>query len=197
MAEPLDQALERKLRKGFKILNSFMVFIWNLGLGNWVNIWPSVFGWIMVISHTGRKSGLPRRTPVNFAVVDGDIYCVAGFGRISDWYRNIMAQPKVELWLPEGWWVGHAEDVSGVPDRIPLIRQVLIASGFASYAAGINPHTISDQELDRVTRSYRLVRIRLLTACTGPGGPGKYAWIWPLATFTLLPLVLMRRKPRK
>lgn len=194
MAKPLSQAVERKLRKGFKVLNPLMIFIWNLGLGNWVNVWPGVFGWIMVISHTGRKSGLSRRTPVNFAVVDGDIYCVAGFGHISDWYRNIMAQPKVEIWLPEGWWVGQAEDVSAVPDRISLLRKVLIASGFASYAAGINPHTISDQELDWVTRSYRLVRIRLLTACTGPGGPGKYAWIWPLATFALLPMLWIRRK---
>ena len=63
-------------------------------------------GQIMVLTHTGRKSGLRRRTPVNYALVDGEVYCTAGFGQISDWYRNILANPQVEVWLPDGWWAG-------------------------------------------------------------------------------------------
>jgi len=189
-----DRSVEKKVRKGFKAFNPFMVFLWKLGLGNWVNMWPSGMGWIMVITHTGRKSGLPRRTPVNFAVVDGDVYCTAGFGKASDWYRNILVRPQVELWLPEGWWVGIAEDVSDSPDRVKLLRQVLIASGFAARAAGIDPHAMSDDELSQHTQTYRLVRIRLVTACTGPGGPGEFAWVWPLATMVLLPMLFFRRK---
>jgi len=187
-------SLDARLRRGLKYFNRFMLLLWRLGLGNWLNAWPGVFGWTMVLTHTGRRSGLPRRTPVNFALVDGDLYCVAGFGAGSDWYRNICVQPRVEVWLPEGWWTGVAEDVSSLPDRLVYIRQVLIASGFAARLAGIDPLSISDEELERVTRPYRLVRIRLLTACTGPGGPGELAWIWPLATFILLPLVFFRRR---
>ena len=163
--------LEQKLRQGFKYFNRFMLLMWRLGLGSWVNSWPSVMGQIMVITHTGRKTGLPRRTPVNFAVLDGDVYCIAGFGTISDWYRNLRAQPRIEIWLPDGWWTGEAADVSTSPNRLFYLRQVLIASGFAARAEGINAYTISDEELDQVTQSYRLVRIRLLAARTGPGGP--------------------------
>ena len=186
--------LEQKLRQGFKYFNRFMLLMWRLGLGSWVNSWPSVMGRIMVITHTGRKTGLPRRTPVNFAVLDGDVYCIAGFGTISDWYRNLRAQPRIEIWLPDGWWTGEAADVSTSPNRLFYLRQVLIASGFAARAEGINAYTISDEELDQVTQSYRLVRIRLLAARTGPGGPGELAWIWPLATFILLPALFLRRR---
>lgn len=148
----------------------------------------------MVITHTGRKTGLRRQTPVNYAIVNGEIYCVAGFGPVSDWYRNLLAHPQVEVWLPEGWWAGQAEDVSNSPENLRLKRQVLIASGFAARAAGIDPLHISDEELARQTADYRLVHIRRQEARTGPEGPGDLAWVWPLATLLLLPLALRRKQ---
>lgn len=87
------------LRQAFKILNRFMLLQWRLGLGGFVNFWPAVIGCIMVITHRGRKSGLLRRTPVNYAIVDGDINCTAGFGEVSDGYRNLRADPHVQVWL--------------------------------------------------------------------------------------------------
>jgi deazaflavin-dependent oxidoreductase (nitroreductase family) len=182
------------LRQGFKKLNRFMLLMWRLGLGRWVNIWPEVLGRIMVITHTGRSTGLRRRTPVNYAVVDGELYCTSGFGRISDWYRNIMTNPQVEVWLPDGWWAGIAEDITDSEAQLPLMRQVLIASGFAGRAVGIEATAMSDQDLETVTRSYRLIHIQRTEARTGPGGPGEMAWVWPLATMLLLPLALFRRK---
>ena len=88
----------------------------------------------------------------------------------------------------------HAEDVSDDPRRPALLRAVLKGAGFASFAAGINPYSISDAELARTTRIYRLVRLRLGPARTGAGGPGDLAWVWPLATCVLLPLALHRRR---
>jgi deazaflavin-dependent oxidoreductase (nitroreductase family) len=190
----LDPRLENQLRRGFKGFNRFMLLLWHLGLGPWVNWWPAVGGQIMVITHTGRKTGAQRRTPVNYTLIDGDLYCTAGFGHISDWYRNILANPQVQVWLPDGWWAGTAEDISAEPQRLAILRQVLIASGFAAYLAGVNPRQMSDAELHRLTQSYRLVRIRRAQARTGPGGPGELAWVWPLATFALLGLLLRRRK---
>lgn len=185
---------EERLRQGFRQLNRFMLLMWRLGLGGWLNAWPAVGGRIMVLTHTGRKTGRRRQTPVNYAIVDGDIYCTAGFGRGSDWYRNIRACPQVEVWLPEGWWAGRAEEIGEAEERLPRMRAVLIASGFAAYLAGINPGKMSDQELERVTAKYRLLRIRRTAARTGPQGPGDLAWVWPLATMLLLPVALLRRR---
>ena len=121
----LNPDTENALRYAFKRFNPFMVGLFRLGLGWAVNFWPKVGGRIMVITHTGRKSGLRRRTPVNYAPIDGDLYCTAGFGAASDWYRNIMADPEVEVWLPGEWRRGVAEDISQDPRRIPFLRQVI------------------------------------------------------------------------
>jgi deazaflavin-dependent oxidoreductase (nitroreductase family) len=148
------------LRKIFHQMNHFMVFGWKLGLGKAINIWPAGFGRIMVIKHCGRKSGKEYLTPVNYAIVEKEIYCTAGFGSISDWYRNILVNPSVELWLPDGKRTCCAEEISSVPNRLFLLRQVIIASGFAARLFGINPNKLNDEQLDAVSKDYRLVHFR-------------------------------------
>ncbi|HLE16476.1 MAG TPA: nitroreductase/quinone reductase family protein [Anaerolineales bacterium] len=181
-----------RLRRAFRAFNRFMLLIFRLGLGSYGN--RPELSQVMVITHTGRKTGLRRRTPVNYAVVDGEVYCLAGFGARTDWYRNLLADPQVEIWLPDGWYSGVAEDVSEDPRRLPLLRQVLIASGFAARAAGIDPRRITDEQLQAVSSDYRLVRIRRVQPRTGPGGPSDLAWVWPLSTLVLIGLLLIRRK---
>lgn len=149
------------LRRTFRAMNRFMVFLWRIGLGKWINIWPAGFGRILVIRHRGRRSGRDYLTPVNYAVVGGGIYCTAGFGPISDWYRNMLVHPKVEVWLPEGKKICEAEDVSDSPNRLFLLRQVMIASGFAAPLFGIDPKKLNDEQLDAVSKDYRLVHFHL------------------------------------
>jgi deazaflavin-dependent oxidoreductase (nitroreductase family) len=192
----MNQVDANRLRQAFKVLNRFMMLLWRLGLGGLLNAWPAVGGRFMVLTHTGRKTGLRRRTPVNYATIGGDIYCAAGFGSVSDWYRNIKADPTVEVWLPDGWWSGTAGEVTGGEDHLAHMRRVLIASGFAALMAGINPQTMTDAELEQATGDYHLIRIRRQVARTGLDGPGELAWVWPLAT-TLLFVLALRPCRRK
>jgi deazaflavin-dependent oxidoreductase (nitroreductase family) len=130
--------------------------MWKIGMGRMINCWPAGFGRIMVIKHIGRRSGRVRLAPVNYALVEGEIYSTVGFGAASDWYRNIMAKPDVELWQPEGKFPARAEDISDSPRRIALLRQILIASGFAAPLFGINPK-ISDEKLAALSPDYRII----------------------------------------
>lgn len=62
----------------------------------------SAFGMPVVELHTvGRTSGLPRSTMLTAPVIDGDrVVLVASKGgddRDPDWYRNLLAQPDIEL----------------------------------------------------------------------------------------------------
>lgn len=62
----------------------------------------SVFGMPAVELHTvGRTSGRPRSTMLTAPVIDGDrVVLVASKGgddRDPDWYRNMMANPDIEL----------------------------------------------------------------------------------------------------
>jgi len=183
------------LRQAFRWLNRFMVPLWRLGLGGLLNSWPSVGGQFMVLVHRGRRSGREYRTPLNYAIVKGDIHCLAGFGRATDWYRNALAAPNVQVWMRDGWWEASAVDVSDAPERIELFRAVLIGSGFATYVAGIDPRRLSDVRLDEETSDYRLLRLERTTARTGAGGPGDLAFVWPWAVGLLL-LAFRRRRLR-
>ncbi len=52
------------------------------------------------LTHTGRKTGLKRHTVLEVVRHDestGVFYIAAGFGESSDWYRNIRADPHVEV----------------------------------------------------------------------------------------------------
>ena len=148
----------------------------------------------MVLIQIGRKTGIRRYQPLNYAIVDDDIHCIVAFGDISDWYRNIRANPYVEGWLPNGWWAGVAEDFNDSPVRIQLIRQIMITSGFAVYVAGLNPHKMTDEEIDTESKKYRLLCIHSSTSFTGPGGPGELEWVWHLTTIILLGLLFIKRR---
>ncbi len=144
------------LRRVFKSFNHLMVFMWRIGLGRLLNCWPGGFGRIMVIKHLGRKSGKIRLAPVNYAPVDEEIYCTAGFGAGSDWYQNLMAYPGVELWLPDGKVSAQAEDISGCPQRLALIRKIIVASGFAGPLFGVSSK-LPDEKLAALTSNYRII----------------------------------------
>jgi deazaflavin-dependent oxidoreductase (nitroreductase family) len=190
----LTPRIEAGLKRGFTYLNRLMLLFWRLGLGGFVNIWPEVGGRILVLTHSGRRSGLRRRTPINYAIVGGEIYVTAGFGPGTDWYRNLQRNPAVEVWLPDGWWEGTAEDVSTSPDRLPLLREVLAGSGLVARMLGLDPRDMPAEALDRATASYRLIHIRRTAARTGPGGPGDLAWIWPALVHAWIVWRLLRLK---
>jgi deazaflavin-dependent oxidoreductase (nitroreductase family) len=179
----MNDATAALLRKWFKRLNRWlMIPMWRLGLGKPMNIWPSVGGRILVLAHTGRKSGLRRLTPLNYAPSPpSSVFVLAGFGTHTDWYQNALANPAVEVWLPDGRWLAEAIDVSDHPLRMAILRDVLVASGFAAPLAGVNPRRLSDQELEEMTADYRLIELQYRADATGTHGPGDLSWIWVAA----------------
>lgn len=158
-----------RLRRFFHAMNHVMVFMLRLGLGRMCEWWPEGFGRIMVIEHRGRRSGRQYTTPVNYAPVEGEVYCLAGFGPRTDWYRNILADPNVRLWLPKGKRRARASDASDSPRRVYLMRQVIIGSGFAGPLMGVDQRKLSDTQLDALTRDYRLVQFVMEAPHAIPG----------------------------
>ena len=52
---------------------------------------------VLVLTTTGRKSGLPRPTPLQFEEIDGAYYVGSARGERADWYRNVLADPCVQV----------------------------------------------------------------------------------------------------
>ena len=139
----------------------------------------------MVMKTTGWKSGRTRYVPVNYALVDGNVYCMAGFGETTHWYRNLRAHPKIELILPGGSITGVAEDASDTADSNRIVRQIFKNSGIVGRLAGVNPSAISDRALQEKTKDYPLICIRPLGVGSGPGDAGGWLWILGLAITAL------------
>lgn len=151
---------------------------------------------LLVIERTGRRSGTHYRTPVNYAIVGDDLYCVAAFGERTDWYRNLLTTPHIAVWLPDGRWEASVADVSDDPRRVDLLRSVLIDSGFAAHLFGLHARHIGDEDLAKATAAYRLLRIRPLQRRTAPNGPGDLAWLWfPLGAAIIIGGLRRRSRP--
>jgi deazaflavin-dependent oxidoreductase (nitroreductase family) len=149
------------LRRFFHMMNYGMVFLWKIGMGKLINGWPAVGGRIMVIRHCGRKSGREYLTPVNYAIVENEVYAAAGFGPETDWYRNIMVRPAVEIWLPSGRRRARASDVTESPCRAKLLREITIAAGLAGPLMGVDQRKLSDEQLLKIAGHYRIVHFVL------------------------------------
>ncbi|MFG1752085.1 nitroreductase family deazaflavin-dependent oxidoreductase [Streptosporangium sandarakinum] len=66
---------------------------------------------VMLLTHTGRVSGLPRQAVIEVVEHDEHGYVAAsGFGVKADWYRNVMASPEVTIQVG-----GHVHHVTAVP----------------------------------------------------------------------------------
>jgi deazaflavin-dependent oxidoreductase (nitroreductase family) len=50
-----------------------------------------------IVSHVGRKSGRPYRTPVNTFRTDGGYIIALTYGSESDWVKNVLAAGSCEL----------------------------------------------------------------------------------------------------
>lgn len=133
---------------------------------------------------------------MNFTPSDGHVYCLAAFGDRTDWYRNLLAQSQIAVWLPEGRWAAGAVDATDDQRRLELTRKVLVDSGFAAPLFGLHPRRMSDQELMTATTDYRLVRITPERAAPGREGPGDLIWIWPVIGAVFLFVRFVRRVGR-
>lgn len=180
------------MRRMFWFLNKyFMVPVFRLGLGPFfVN---PLFGYIMVMKTIGRKSGKLYYVPVNYAIRGGNVYCISGGRRTSDWFRNLMANPEVELILPGGAIFARTEEINDPDEKLILTRQVLINAGLAGYFEGYNPRKISDEELKSKIENLPMLRFQPIGIGSGASDPAGWAciWLFVIAIASILGLVML------
>jgi deazaflavin-dependent oxidoreductase (nitroreductase family) len=159
-----------------------------LGLLPWM-VNPLV-GYIMVLQTIGRKSGKLRQTPLNYALSDGCIYCMAGFGAGTDWLANVNANPSVEVRLPGTVVRGKAEIVTETDVKERIFIHIIRNCGFASLFVGLNPFTLTDAKILAKRSQEVVVRIHPTEISAGPYDPGSKGWIHSTLPFLVLALML-------
>jgi deazaflavin-dependent oxidoreductase (nitroreductase family) len=111
-----------------------------------------------VLEVRGRKSGEPRRTPVNLLTVDGTRYLVAPRGH-TQWVRNLRAQGEGRLLLGR-----RAEPFTAIElsddDKPGLLRAYLKRWKWevGAFFGGVGPDS-PDDELRRIAPDHPIFRI--------------------------------------
>ena len=78
-------------------------------------------GWLLghrflLLTHTGRKSGLPRQTVIEVVRYEKETktyYVVSGWGEKSDWYQNVRKLPQVGIHSGGDYFKAQAEFIGG------------------------------------------------------------------------------------
>jgi len=92
----------------FKWLFKLPILQYKLGMG-WM-----IGKFVLLLTTTGRKSGLPRQTPLEYLYdARTDRYRIAaGWGGNTDWYHNILKNPKVKVQVGRRMFDAVAETAS-------------------------------------------------------------------------------------
>lgn len=80
--------------------------LYAIGLG------PIIGRIILLLTTTGRRSGMKRVTPLQYERIGNDYYLGAARGLKADWVRNIQVNPCVEIRVGSKQFEGEAEVVT-------------------------------------------------------------------------------------
>jgi deazaflavin-dependent oxidoreductase (nitroreductase family) len=118
-----------------------------------VSVWGS-----RVLEVRGRKTGEPRRTPVNLLTFESARYLVAPRGH-TQWVRNLRASGEGRLWLGRRSEPFTASELSD-DEKPPLLRAYLKRWKFevGAFFEGVGPDA-SDDELRRIAPDHPVFRI--------------------------------------
>jgi len=127
---------------------------------------PGMGHLVLLLTTTGRKSSLPRCTPLQYEVQGDVIYVAAARGEYADWYRNILAHPQVQVQIGNSCFCALAEPITA-PSRIAdflelrlerhpiMIRAMLLIHGLPPWSGRLG--------LEKLGAKLALVAIRPTT----------------------------------
>lgn len=120
-------------------------------------------GMVLLLTTTGRKSGLPRLTPLQYELVEGVYYVASARGSQADWFRNVQAHPQVEVEVSGQRFGGWAETITD-PAQIANFLQLRLerhpfAMGILMRLEGL-PLKYSRLDLEKFASHKSLAAIR-------------------------------------
>jgi deazaflavin-dependent oxidoreductase (nitroreductase family) len=130
-----------------------------------ISVWGS-----RVLEVRGRKTGEPRRTPVNLLTLDGSRYLVAPRGH-TQWVRNLRIAGEGELLLGR-----RRERFVGAEladsDKEPILRAYLKRWKWevGQFFGGVDAES-SSEELRRIAPDHPIFRVATPPAASTTAGP--------------------------
>ncbi len=181
------------VNRSLKVLNRWMMVpTHRLGLGAWLG--TPVGGYMLLLRVRGRTSGQLREVPLSYLIAEGTPWVMAGFGTRTQWYRNLLVDPGVEVWLPGRVLRCRAEEVRDPVIRARILPALTRAAGVPGLLVGCNPWTAPDARILELLEGIPLIRLAPASGsiAASPDDPGGHAWIWRQALVAGLMVACLR-----
>lgn len=156
-----------------KFMFKLPFYLWRMGLGS---LFASK---MLVLTSTGRKSGLPRSTMLEHTRYNGHYYVASGWGAKAQWYKNVLASPLVTVQTTPNHVIParavHVQDDDELQGLFDWMRRSPIWESYAQ-SWGIDPHSIEDV----IAKKDRLAIIRFdpTDEPTPPPVQADLVWMW-------------------
>ncbi len=118
---------------------------------------------VLLLTTVGRRSGLPRVTPLLYDEIDGIMYVGSARGEKADWYQNLRANPNVEVTVGSRRFKGCADlitdplQVTDFLEKRLKLHPILTAVVMRVEGIGSTP---SREQLEAYAKRRTLVAIR-------------------------------------
>jgi deazaflavin-dependent oxidoreductase (nitroreductase family) len=128
-------------------------------------------GDLLVLRTRGRKSGAWREASLDYAAAPGGdgVLVAAGWGDATQWYRNLLADPRVEVVVRGRRHAGTASVVTEPAEWIRDLRAVLLGSGMAGRSGGVDPRRDPDERLAQAYAGTPVIHVAFDDGASGRG----------------------------
>ncbi|MBI3485195.1 MAG: nitroreductase family deazaflavin-dependent oxidoreductase [Acidobacteria bacterium] len=159
---------------------------WRMGLG------PILQRWFLVLTTTGRKSGQPRHTMLEYSVMDGKTYLGSGWGERPDWCQNIAVDPRVTIQSKGGAESAIARRVTS-DEEMARLYHAAKAKKSPVWKQWLEARGIEDNEEDWVAKKDRLAIFRMDPTSEKTPAPMKtdLVWVWAVIAIVMWLIWLM------
>jgi len=161
---------------------------WRLGLG------PLTGKIFLLITTTGRVSGLPRRTMVEYHKVEGRKYAACAFGDKADWYRNIQTDPNVTIQSSDGTESAAAYRVSDDEELLDVYKVFKRRDPPLTnwYLSSLDIEDTPEDVLDNKDKLY-WIGFAPIAEAAPTGLDVDLAWLWLVGLLALLGVWLTQK----
>lgn len=149
----------------------------------------------LVLTTKGRRSGQTRHTMLVHFVLDGRIYIGAGWGERTQWYQNILADPRVTVQARGPAFGAVARVITDDAELRRLYWHLQEMGPLWMWKRSLDSWDIRDEVEDFVAKKGRIPFLRLdpLSECPLPPLRANLVWVWPaLAIAVVTAYVLLR-----
>jgi deazaflavin-dependent oxidoreductase (nitroreductase family) len=165
------------------------VHLWRLGLA------PLIGHHMMLITQTGRKTGLPRRTMTECYTLGDRKYAPCAFGPRAHWYQNIAADPRVTIQTAGGAESAIAVRVTEDDEILALFDAIgqRARPMLELYLESLEMKPDPDDIIAKKDRVYWF-RFDPTEETAPPPLAADLVWLWPVALIAIMAMVVAGRR---